>query len=175
MRHVRYRRRMVRYRSGSLPEDVQRHMERCPECREYYQHMARMGELVALKRYEQPSAIAEQRMRAAIKDRLAAAENPHPLTSPLLRIGLAAGLLLLVGLHVGLLSRGGAPEVEQDSPEPQVYPSLAPLRVVADGSALPTNVVPEPLMPNWRRDMRRNFATPLRSNDSEAGFVIFEH
>jgi len=119
------------YLRGELPAEkaaeVERHLASCDRCREHMAWMRTLGELAAEVRIQHPPEIVEslEARLLSLPERLRHEERPvrrRPETrTRWLRPALQAAALLLVGLGVGWLARGGS---VPGSADPAAPPAL---------------------------------------------------
>lgn len=101
---------LLRYRhEQELPESLRKVLRQCPDCRAYFQQACAMGDLIALKQYERPEPMLENRVRSQIRRELRAFEaEQKPQVEQAwwmgawagLRVGVAALLMAFLGVHL---------------------------------------------------------------------------
>jgi hypothetical protein len=138
---------------GDLPPDVSAHLIECAECRKAHARAITVGQLLSLKKYEQPDPLFETRLLAKVQAGIRELdEQPHGLGArlwqlfageqiPALRYAMALMVVVLIGLNT--ISVQNMPVLPSTSIEAQRTPAPAP--TVA--SAGPTNRYFNPSLP----------------------------
>lgn len=105
--------------AASLPADVAEHLVECADCRKAQQRIVALGQLLALKRFEQPDAHFETRLLAKVESSIRDLD-PRPAgwldrvwnawsgeRIPALRIAMSLLVMGLVGLNMLSLQQTG--------------------------------------------------------------------
>lgn len=171
MRCSRVRKLLTDEHDVAFPAAVREHLAACPGCRVFRERTAAVRRLLALKRYEQPTAGFDERCRYAVRQALAEElereRMPAPAGAfglgraadaalPALRYALAAVLMAMVAMHLFL-----APSLP---PMHSLLPNDAPAVRLACDEPLPVT--------NLAMEVVRRPAVPeivLASNRGPAG------
>jgi len=108
--------RIVEFEDRELPVKIAQHLEHCSTCKHAYEQSLHLRKLLSLKRYEKPSAEADERLTLSIHRTIQEHLDPHPEETgisawewltleplPALRYAAAALLIAIVGIHLFMM------------------------------------------------------------------------
>ncbi len=101
---------IVLFDNNTLPDELRERIDSCPECREFFEHSNEIRRILALKGHESPRPGHAERCVVRVRQRLEALSGENEACRdwravllgpmPVLRFGMAALLLSLMGLYM---------------------------------------------------------------------------
>jgi anti-sigma factor RsiW len=140
---------IIFHREGPLPDEVEAHLQACPDCRAYREQTRAVQGLLRLKRYEQPSEETRRRMLYTVRERITldaeqlSEKQGFGLLWPQFRLALAAAVILMLlgwGIvhYLGGTSSTPGSRMASDSIPVDVRPVMGPV-AVPDDAGVATN------------------------------------